>query len=320
MFNSPYETTICKRHVLAEVIEAIDRNIVATPDDIKKADFDGRAFRFFLGLITPKTTNIPPFGHPIILVHPVNGDQIVELRDAKSSIEADIRTYVDVRNFTRLTRDGEIEVTSKLDYEVALYRGALSAWWAMQPTYDLLGLGNFQVTMFTRWIVEQLNRKLALPSETQLLATIITAYYYLCLFVEEDTLREEDKIKMAKQIASSTFFSVEQVLNVIEPLPLLNDIQAYTDALVNHTESIRFERFNPVLLYGILGNSWFGLNSKEMVAVAIEHPPTFIAMLYAAAKEYGYRNTIIGRVIHDNAKRGTEDQFCKAVDRLLSQE
>ena len=45
-----------------------------------------------------------------------------------------------------------------------------------------------------------------------------------------------------------------------------------------------------------MGNTWFGANAKEILAVALEHPPTWLSLVYIALKERSYKNTSLAKI------------------------
>lgn len=324
MFNSVYSTTPCRDYPLEKIRDGIAKASIISPQSISGPS-NNNEYKHIVWLITPTLSEIPAFAHPFVLIN-CNGkreeisrvpeSQIPNVLHSLQSFQTIPSIYIDVRNFTRLNQDGTVSVTSVLDYELSLMRALLTAHCLKESEQDLLSLTNLPLVIYTRWITEQLTRRLALPPEVQVRVTILVAFYYLSQFYSGD-LNESDYIKIASQIAKATFISVEQILPIIEPVKRLTDANSLVLALITQGNSVRFEKFNLALLSGILVGSWFGFNNRELINVAVEHPPTFIAILYAAVNERGYRNTIIGRLVKEYAKGDIDKTFTKAVDSLI---
>jgi hypothetical protein len=59
-----------------------------------------------------------------------------------------------------------------------------------------------------------------------------------------------------------------------------------------------------------LKNTWYGNNAKELIATALEFPPAWITIVYAAMTEKTYRNSPIYKLIEIQAKRAQSvDEF-----------
>lgn len=317
MFISAYQTAPLREYQIGTLVKELDKHRVVFPNQIKAAELK-RQLRYIAYLITPSLNNIPPFGHPLIIARVNNHPQEISTVDKLENLvdNQDVFCMVDVRNFTRLNRDESIQVTSNLDYNLAVVRASLSLYALRNSVMDLAGLGNFPVTIYSRWLTEQLTRRLALSPETQMRATVIIAFYYLSQFTLND-IDERERLRIATVISRSTFINTEFVLGIIESLPKLTDIYSLCNALKEHSQDIRFEKFNPALLYGIVAGSWFGFNNRELTAVALEHIPTFIAMLYFAVHERGYRNTVISKVAKEYTKGDNEKVFVRGVEQLV---
>ena len=300
MFKTAYDTTACigyqdsirkaleeisKQEVLGSKQIQIAKNLMKEGNSVKDAPpFWG------VRAIYPGIADISPFAHPI------NEDR--RLAVGKNADDSET-VYIDVRSFSRLDQQGEPVVTAARDYSVMSLRGALQSVWNGVDTFrDLLNLGDYQLTVYARWISETLTRRLTLPPEIQMKLAVYAAYYYLCQFITDDQkeIEQKDYIRMATMIARSTYVNVEETLNLIEDLPILTNIQSFIDLLKEKSESARYEQLNLALFVSIFGGSWLGANSREVSVVAVEHPPTFIALLAIATLERSATRSAIGQI------------------------
>ncbi len=334
MFLSPYQTTPCKGYDILKIVHelATHQKIHFGDNTIFNARLDGQGEAVLSGsagyselstekvsLICSGANEIPPFGHPVIVTSKFNSwNSYVPLKDNRIHTDTtSLSVFADVRNFSKVTREGDLVATSNLDMNVAVARSIASLHWAWEGPYAFNTMGNFPMTVFARWLSDQLTRRFALSPEAQIKTTIITAFYFGCQFIIGNTLHEDDKLKIAGQISRCVHTSVESIMKIVDELDIITDVTEYIEALQTHGDSIRFEELNLALLYAIVGSSWFGFNKTENVAVAIEHVPTFMTLLYYATIERGYRNTILGQAAKQNAKADNDKQFCKSFMHIL---
>lgn len=291
MFTYPYETTPCADYALGNVIKGI--RLALINDGLRPAQLlSGNAAGNVL-VVTPLTPDVPPFSHPLEVDH--HGTKWV---------------VFDGRGFTRMTREREVVVTARNEYDLTYLRAFLSSYWSSHSPSDLLALGNLPLTVYCRWVAEGIVRRMGLDPASQMVVTIIVGYFYLSLFREDEVLDESDLIKFAKQISSATAVPVDKCLEIADQLSPMRNIGDFVDNVIKVVNSTRLEKFSVGLLYSILMNSWFGIaNHQEIVAVALEHPPTFLALVYTALKDRTYRNSGLARLVLQNDKGDKGRQF-----------
>jgi hypothetical protein len=295
MFQSAYETTPCRDYVVDKISAAIKKQIILHPAGFENVtapvvDKPINGCRF----LNPRVPEVPPFAHPMVVYYDNN----------------EFAVYSDVRNFTRIDREQNVVVSSRLDYDLAVLRTWMQRIWLVHSPLDLLGLGHYPVMVYARWMTEAITKRLALQPDAQMRVSILMAYFYICMFYEKNSdtahitrgsddafvFEQKELFKIATLIARATNVNAEEVLKVIDGVPVCANIQDLCKLLVEQGGSIRFQDFNPSLVYGIVSGSWFGQNHRELVAVAVEHPVTWMAILAKAVNERGFHNTIIGKV------------------------
>jgi hypothetical protein len=301
MFKTAYDTTACQKHIIQPTINAILQHSAVT----------GNQFRFAVNPLTEDTIYsvktvlngpavIPAFGHPLAIEQKLFSDEFGDQDDKPR-----YRVFVDVRNFTRISATDdydegkEVDIKSKMDYHFAVMRGFFQHVWLRYGARDLLNIGNYQIKIYSRWLSDILTKRFALPPDVQMTLVIISAYFYQCLFLDDNVteLDESMKLKFATQVASATYISAEDAMRVIDTLPVIRNLDELVNIIQSQSGTVRLEQFNVALLFTATSGSWFGPNNVEVTHVALEHPPTFIAMIISAANEKGYRNTSIGKLV-----------------------
>lgn len=312
MYKSPYDTTYLQlqRTNLTLLINKVSEAKITT-NQFHEALSPGKKPVLDIPLLTivPGLAEIPPFIHPIT---------IEETSKRKTVI-------VDTRNSMRLQRDGDVSIQSLLDYNFSVARGILQCLWNDEnERVAVRNVGIIPMRLFARWITNNISIRRSLTLDAQLRVSIISAYFYFSLFTSPDDyhMADADLSRCVSNIAKATFADAKMVYDIIGDnpkqmtIPLLMNVGEFCNALVNHSQSLSLENMDSSFLYTVTGGSWFGANSREILAVALEHPPTWLAIVYTAAYERGYRNTSIGRMVQDLRKDDSEE-FVNILNGLL---
>lgn len=305
MFNISYETTPCRDYQLKDIFHKIQLNMVdgnlIFSDSLKNSKISG------ILLVTPEAKDVPIFAHPLEVS--LSGRNVVA---------------VDARGWLKSERSGGYRVSNSLDSQLALIRAKLNEHWITESKRDLLNAGTLPLTVFVRWISSSITQRLSLTPEQQIILSIVSGLYYQSLFDEEVIVLDEDmKTKRASLISRATSIPTTKILEVLDNIEdnggelTFRSVRDLVNMFALATQSIRLENVNVALLYTILSGSWFGANSKEIVTVALEHPPTFLALVYQAVNERGYRKARLAEYTERSNKQDLGKSFTYNVASLL---
>lgn len=297
MFINPYETLACRSYDIKSIAKAIKEANVA--EELMSPITPKGVMVESILAISPDNNDIPSFSHPFQ----------VELGDTSKFV-------IDTRPFTKPTRDGSIQISNPTDYEFLLKRGLLTDIWATDPAV-LLSLGNFPLTIFTRWLSGNITSRLGLSADDQVKLTAVTLFYYYSLFRDTE-FSDTDKINISKKLSQVSYIPITNSMELLEDINYMSGVGDYIDTVKTVLATPRIENLNVGLLFSMLSNSWFGLNAKEVIAVAVEHPPTFIAIMTTALESRSYKKSYLGNLVYDNSKRGIDKEFTKAVYTLIN--
>jgi hypothetical protein len=256
---------------------------------------------------------IPAFAHPMLFV------------DGEYSC-----IVVDVRSFGRWDQhQHSFKVTNPIEYQLAVHRAHLNQVWIKQSPSIMRDISALPLSIFASWISENMTKRYGLDPGEQYKVAIYAAVFYLSQFVQgmQYTFTEQERIRMSMAISKALHVSSKDVLDVLdadndisvmngEGCPVIETVYSFCNVVSGL--SVRLKDFNPGVLYAILGNTWFGYNAKEMVAVALEHPPTWMAILLAALSERTYKNSGITKLLERRSNRAASESYSMAVLKLLS--
>ena len=241
--------------------------------------------------------DIPSFNHPIVnLEH--------------KWIALDLRSYVKLSD----SRDN-YEVKNESEYQLAIHRFILSGMWYTGKQASIYGLklGHFA---FASWLSDNLTRKFGLDMHHQLQLRVLALIYYAKLFT--DFFTEEDLQKLIIRCKEEILVP-RLVEEVYERVNELDNIEDFCKACYDVTGNIRLKGLDYAVLINVLSNNWIGSNGKELALLSLEHPPTWLSLVYGALTQRSFKKNFITSVVDKLDKRGKGQEFINALSVLTSE-
>lgn len=239
--------------------------------------------------------HIPVFHHPIVnLEH--------------KWIALDLRPFVKINS----TKDN-YEIKNESEYSLAIYRYILTGMWytGKQSSIYSLKLGHFA---FSSWISDNLTRKFGLDLNNQLQLRILSMIYYSKLFTNEFT--DEDFNKLI--IRSKEDVLIPRLIEeVYEKAGDLENIDDFCKACYTVTDNIRLKGLDYSVLINILNNNWIGANGKELCLLSLEHPPTWLSLVYVSLTQRSFKKNFIASVVDKLDKRGKGEDFINTLANII---
>lgn len=245
-----------------------------------------------------------------IFIHPITIDNF----KGANYLCTDLRLFINSKNESDNIEDA---IKNKTEYNFIKSRAILNLLWANGNTTLIKNSTALASTLFSIWLSNIISKNYALDMKDQLTLNVITSYYYQTLFMTDYDFSEEQKQKMAVHTINATAEKAEFVLEIFDRITKMENINDYISNVINILENVRLNNFNLAVLLTIIKNSWYGNNAKEIISVALEHPPTWIAIVYTALTERTYKNSMIYKISENFGKRGKSDEFIKNYTQLM---
>lgn len=302
MFITPYDTTICKSYPVAEIRNALIKENIRNP--FPKATTTGNGVYKSLYVVTPDDNynDIKGFTQPIDLG---KGKWVIDGRPFMRS---------------RPNPDGSYGIIASNDYSFHTIRAALTIILSRDGIDAFDRLSDMPSTVFVRWFSQGISQKLNLDINTQIRLAVITAFYYASLFETDAGFIQKHKDQLIPVVQKLTKATMETVIEIADQLEPMQTAAEYLAQVNKHSQSIRLSEFKYADLYNLLFNSWVGFNQRENAAVAFEHVPTFMAMLYSSVTDKSYRKTTINTRRETVGNSREWDQFAVSVSYLIRDE
>lgn len=307
IFKTAYDTTIGSSENLKDINLKLKESFITDMIYEKNLGYDiSPNYKLcFIDGSDHSEEYIPQIVHPLLFEHASN-----------KFICTDIRLFVNPRQF----EPGSVipHVKNYSEFNLSVDKAALLTMWLdgyIEPMKTDLDFGG---VIFANWMSDTIAKRFALDGRDQLLLMAVSFIYYQTLFTNDvkpsDELKESAYIKLTSLMKLPREI-IEFVLTKELSFADINDF-CYTVKLV--LENIRLKDFNLGILVTLISNSWFGVNAGKTLSVALEHPPTWLALIGVVLNYKGYKNTAIAKTIERVSKRGGADQFMNAYKNILS--
>lgn len=206
---------------------------------------------------------------------------------------------VDGRQYMRYDeRSGITRLIAANDWQLQCIRVALTLKLMESGTASFARLTDFPAKVFTDWITGTLVQRYTLRPESEMALRVISVLYYQAMLMPELRQPGHDRVRFAPILARVSGIPIEFILNLIDP-----DIEGTVGKLENATDlAIELSTKSRTLAMGtlkfadlhtLLKSTWYGTNHSDNVGMALEHLPTWIAILYTAVSDRSYRKSKI---------------------------
>lgn len=299
IFRSAYDTLACQDFVMTRTEHALDTALHSGHLQM----IPGTQTRQLTGGAAMADA-VPAFAHAMVL-------------DDKEAGSADV--VVDMRAYGKYDpHKQEFVIRNRTEYEFLALRGRLTHCWVHEAPTLLLNVSPLGMKMFAAWIAENLAKKLVLDPREATMLQVYAAFYYYSLHMDDHPLSPSDKHKMTAAITKATGIIASMVVEVVDHFEHpVDGVEQFCKLAQEVVQSVRLAQLNTGFLYAVLKGTWYSSNASEMVAVALEHPPTWIAMLTMASQDRSYKNAAINRLLERLDRRDKGQTFARAVRVML---
>lgn len=246
-------------------------------------------------------SNIPLYAHPI-LIKGLRGEDY---------LCTDIRPFIKPVDDLEQTANPNQPIPKNMgEYQLAKSRAVLNLLWLTGSEQTIRLSLSFASQIYAQWISESISNRFALDARERLMLTVLAfAFYQYQFYSPSDSQSQLPGIiahATSKLGLPSSF--VEEVLTGLEPI---NTIDEFCQVIKTRLDNLRLKDFNSGILVTVVANSWYSYNAKEMIPVALEHPPTWIAIVHAAYTNKTYKNSVVSKLTYRYNRHGTADAFVK---------
>ena len=308
LFKDSYQTTLGSVMVTKTIVESIRKAMIRDYLDRVSLNVrkEGDVAPVFIIGSTDSEADIPPFAHPIMVMDAHH----------QKTLCTDLRFYV-----TRDAQAYEIEksIRNGTEYNFAKSRAILNLLWVTDRVGEIRLSLSFAGVVFAALISQSVARTYSLDYRDQTAVAIAAHFYYQTLFYEATKFDEEARETMATHTIKATKAPSELVFQIYDKMKEISNIEDFCLNLQTVTENVRLKDFGIGGLLTIVRGIWGATNSKEIISVSLEHPPTWIAMVFSALTERTFKNSPLAKMAETYGKRGASDEFEKNYRSIMAE-
>ena len=310
VYIDSYQTTSGSVLVTKPIDTAIRKLIIQDTIVDLNVSHVGSCYPLFITGLAQYDKDVPLFTHPLYVPNYNN----------KSYLATDIRQFIRKDGSYPDTANISNYIKNLTEFNFVKGRAVLNLIWINEQLPLLTDL-SFAGVVFAGLITDVISKTFALDFKDLTTLNIITHFYYQTLFYKESKFTDEIRQRMAVHTINATKTPAEFVFKVIDQIDEVRGIEDYIKYVKAILENIRLDGLNLSILNKLVINTWFssGVNSHEVMAMALEHPPTWITLVYTAITERSYKKTTVYRVAERYSKRGLGEDFVKSYIRIVKE-
>jgi hypothetical protein len=314
--QTAYDTIACSGFKTSDILNSLTEAKIQKSLNIKNHDSKRTDLKFKYNLVQGGNTpsdSIRFFGHPILFNTGEKDNHGINIKELA----------VDVRNFGKWYQPTEeFVVRNRPEYKWNIQRLILNQYWLVEKPELLRDISILPASVYSCLISECITRRFALNPLEQSIVSILSCYFYFCSFTNSKEFDEFEYTKLVSSIARATKLDAQFIFDTLEYLDkkVLNSLEDLTKEIKDKTQNISLKDLNTGILFAICCNTWFGNNAREVLAVGLEHPPTWIMIVYASINESTFKKSVLSKISERFDKRDSGDNFIKSLNVILSDE
>jgi len=250
---------------------------------------------------------IPYFYHPMVVPAPALKEPRLEFA-------------IDVRSFGKWYAPNQVFVVrNHPEYDWHIKRAILNYVWMTERPEILRDISPIPAQVYAALMSECVARRFALDPGEKIKVAVVAAYFYYGLF-SEDRLADRDEMehnKIVGMVARATKVPADTVFTLLQDLPLINDLSFLCECIKKVTGSVALQDLNHGVLIAIMSGTWYGVNARENLAVALEHAPTWLMCVAASLQEATFKRSQLAKISMNFDRQNAASHFIKALDVLV---
>lgn len=299
IYKTAYDTTACAGLHLDEVYEKIREAIIRDQLTISEDGiYEIKKSASFID-------QIPSFFHPLI----------VDLGQGEQAVVVDMRAFCRVSGIV-----SEVQITDQAGYNLARTRARLTKVFAGDYRGSLIGFSPVPVNVFMNLIADQIARRLNIGPTEHYTIQILAGIYYYSLFEDQHKSNSPAFIsRVSIQLFRATNINAQAIKDIAEKASAvdLTDINSFCDAVKLLINNVRIRDLNFVTLASMLTGLWYGPQGRELINVALENPPTLLALIYQAYSDRGFRKTGLAQLLDNSYFKKQNQAYVGAINNIV---
>lgn len=232
--------------------------------------------------------------------------------------------YVDAKPFTKLNRDGTLQIRDVVEHALRLDEARWELVWAKQSAnrQQIMTKFPFHHEIFSQWVADALTSTYSLTPYQSNQVKALAGLFSIGQFVnhvDDDVKAMRFQLMICEELNLNiqTFESVTGHTDFLIP----RDISEFVEMVVKANISTRLEKFNVNSMLQGMNSSFFGVSySNQLTETALEYPPSLIVITRACLEnQFLTSRTRLGALIKKSRVAKKHDSFIRSYDIELNQ-
>ena len=306
VFETSYDTTACTGYRYTKIIEDLRKAKMMGGFNVIECKLNEYDPSIKINLIEGgnfSVDTIPFFKHPVFI--------------ASSAASDKEELTLDVREFGKFNpQQSQFMIRNGPEYTWALKRGILNYLWLNGNITTLRDISPIAVSVYIDLISECVSRRFALDPAEQMTVAILSGFFYNCLFTNK-VMDEEDINRTVGSISRVTKIPAQKVYSVLEGVDMITDIEHLCTVIKEKVDNVALSNLNAGTLFAVCCGNWFGTNAREILAVGLEHIPTWIMIVSASLESATYKRSTLSKISARFDKNNAGVSFSRSLETLL---
>lgn len=298
IFYSPYETTIGSKFNTDRSQIAIRRSLGLKYPWMKINEANKTVF------IYPNPV-VPTFSHPLTI----------------ETVKGLTYTFCDLSSFIRERQEGEYVVANKPLFSLQTIRTVLTADLINNGTRSIKSLSPNVVKTYVDLITSSLSMAFSLNNEEVLALRSLSGWMYYSMLHNDPYAGELEFDALIAKLAREINIPSSFLYRYIDQ-EFYKNVGDFLEKLRQKITNPAVQKINEGLFYTVIAknlnaNVWIGLEKQEILAMSVEHIPTFVATLVICLSEQVFKNAGLTKMALHNFARDKAN-FILAVNSIVN--
>lgn len=298
IFYSPYETTIGSKFNTDRSQIAIRQSLGLKYPWMKINEANKTVF------IYPNPV-VPTFSHPLTI----------------ETVKGLTYTFCDLSSFIRERQEGEYVVANKPLFSLQTIRTVLTADLINNGTRSIKSLSPNVVKTYVDLITSSLSMAFSLNNEEVLALRSLSGWMYYSMLHNDPYAGELEFDALIAKLAREINIPSSFLYRYIDQ-EFYKNVGDFLEKLRQKITNPTVQKINEGLFYTVIAknlnaNVWIGLEKQEILAMSVEHIPTFVATLVICLSEQVFKNAGLTKMALRNFARDKAN-FILAVNSIVN--
>lgn len=298
IFYSPYETTIGSKFNTDRSQTAIRQSLGLNYPWMKINEANKTVF------IYPNPV-VPTFSHPLTI----------------ETVKGLTYTFCDLSSFIRERQEGEYAVANKPLFSLQTIRTVLTADLINNGTRSIKSLSPNVVKTYVDLITSSLSMAFSLNNEEVLALRALSGWMYYSMLHSDPYAGELEFDALVAKLAREINIPSSFLYRYLDQ-EFYKNVGDFLEKIRQKISNPAVQKINEGLFYTVIAknlnaNVWIGLEKQEILAMSIEHIPTFVATLVICLSEQVFKNAGLTKMALRNFTRDKAN-FILAVNSIVN--